>query len=344
MELAFIYEQGFEDFDNRASEEHRRFNHGANDFQQDRLTAREVAMLGVMNALTDKPHWEEKVFDDEISKKWGEEAQKIHLMSEKAWEWCLLELRDKAVRFKKTGRVLVLDTGSRISKSEATVSEALNRELRHAVQPFLELPEDEKNWHPGSEGKVLDIVHPSLFSLVFGKARTLSDDGIVPLDFSNAQVSDAHNRVAPQPPAAERGSPKFQWLPCEVKFIESTGMDVAITSYINHLHLSLPRSARQPLEDSGRSLCLVIPTDPMKWISCPGKTSTWVVKRRQKASRRILTLWWPHKRWSSSIGRSRAEEGPQIGAGSTDGWRAWNEVAGVEDNMLDHVNSKKATA
>ncbi|KAJ4421318.1 hypothetical protein N0V82_003829 [Gnomoniopsis sp. IMI 355080] len=236
MELTFIYEQGSEENFDDTDEEQRRFNHGANDFQQDRLTAREVAMLGVMNALTDKPHWEEKVLDDEISNKWGEEARQIHLMSEKAWEWCLLELRDKAERFKKTGRVLVLDTGSRISKSEATVPEALNRELRHAVQPLHDLPEDEKDWHPGSEGKVLDTVHPSLFPLVFGRTRALSDGGIVPLDFSNAQPFDAHEQVAPQPPTAGRRSPKFQWLPCEVKFTESTGMDVAITSYINNLH------------------------------------------------------------------------------------------------------------
>ena len=49
-----------------------RFGHGANDFKQDpRLTAREVAMLGVMNALTDKPYWQFKVVDDEIAKKMG---------------------------------------------------------------------------------------------------------------------------------------------------------------------------------------------------------------------------------------------------------------------------------
>lgn len=213
-----------------------RFSHGANDFKQHpRLTAREVAMLRVMNALTDKPNWEDKVLDDDISKKWGEEAQLIPLISSKAWEWCLLELREKAKRFQKTGRVLVLDAASRISKSDITVPVALNQELQDAVEPFLDQPEHEKDWHPGSEGLVLDLVHPSLFPLVFGRTRVLMDGGTTSMDFKNTRSFD-DAKVAPLPSKSGRASKKFQWLPCEVQFKEDTGTDVEITSYINNLH------------------------------------------------------------------------------------------------------------
>lgn len=217
----------------------KRFGHGVNDFKQSpRLTAREVAMLGVMNALTDKPSWEEKVLDDDIVTKWGEEARRIPLMSQKAWEWCVLELRDKARRFQKKGRVLVLDAASRISKSDTTVSETLHRELRDAVQPLLEQPDDGKDWHPGSEGQVLDLVHPSLFPLVFGRTRVLMDGGTVPLDLSNTDLFDTGKIAPQQSSAAGRASRRFQWLPCEVHFKEDTRTDVEITSYINNLHPS----------------------------------------------------------------------------------------------------------
>lgn len=214
-----------------------RFGHGANDFKQDPpLTAKERAMLGVMNALTDKPNWHEKVLDDEIADSWGEEARAVPLMSDKAWEWCLLELRDKAARFRKTGRVLVLEGASRVSKSDTIVSETLNKELRVALQPLLEQPDGLKDWHPGSQGQVLDLIHPSLFPLVFGRTRVLMDGGTVPLDTINNISSLEHAKVAPKPPAGKLASTQFQWLPCEVEFVEDTGTDVQITSYINNLH------------------------------------------------------------------------------------------------------------
>lgn len=224
-----------------------RFRHGANDFKQaPRLTAREVAMLGVMNALTDKPDWHKKVFDDEIVAKWKQEASAVHLMSDMAWDWCLTELRDKAKRFERIGRVLVLDAGSRISKSDQRVSESLRQELKDAVRPLLDRPDAERDWHPGSDDKVLNLVHPSLFPLVYGRTRVLVNGGKVPLDFANVEALEGAE-IAPLLTATSqpsRGgdsrsgmwSKKFQWLPCEVEFTEDTGTNVHISSCINNLH------------------------------------------------------------------------------------------------------------
>ena len=41
------------------------------------LLVREVAMMIVMDTLTDKPDWHRKVFDDRIARKWTEEALAI---------------------------------------------------------------------------------------------------------------------------------------------------------------------------------------------------------------------------------------------------------------------------
>ncbi|KAI3395618.1 hypothetical protein diail_1056 [Diaporthe ilicicola] len=220
-----------------------RFRHGADDFQQPRLTAREVAMLGVMNALTDKPDWHNKVFDDQIVARWKEEARAVQLISDRAWDWCLTELRDKARRFEKTGRVLVFDSGSRISKSDQRVPESLKQELKDAVRPLLDRPDEERDWHPGSDEKVLNLVHPSLFPLVYGRTKVLASGGKVPLDFASAGPPE-NAETAPENAGAfpdmdgnnNMWSQKFQWLPCEVEFTEDSGTDVQISSYINNLH------------------------------------------------------------------------------------------------------------
>ena len=46
------------------------------------LPVREVAMLAVMERLTDKPEWHRKVFDDEIVRKWKAEALAV---ADEAW-------------------------------------------------------------------------------------------------------------------------------------------------------------------------------------------------------------------------------------------------------------------
>ncbi|KAM0817356.1 hypothetical protein AB5N19_03161 [Seiridium cardinale] len=66
-----------------------------------------------MNSLTDELNWHVKIFDDEIVAKWRKAALGMPLINEKAWDWCLTELRDKAKDFESTGQTLVLDTATR---------------------------------------------------------------------------------------------------------------------------------------------------------------------------------------------------------------------------------------
>ena len=41
------------------------------------------------------------------------------------------------------------------------------------------MPEDQKDWHPGSNKQVLDLVHPSLYPLVYGKTLGKQPDGSI---------------------------------------------------------------------------------------------------------------------------------------------------------------------
>lgn len=91
------------------------------------------------------------------------------------------ELREKATTFEKTQMVHVLDSELTVVKSDSMITPELQQALLSAVRPLEEVPENQKDWHPGSHNQVLDLVHPSLFPLVYGLSKVLPV-GKVPLD------------------------------------------------------------------------------------------------------------------------------------------------------------------
>jgi hypothetical protein len=225
-----------------------RFYHGVNDFRNKRLLVRELAMLAVMDALTEKPRWHEKMFDEAIVEKWWIEATAMPLISPLAWDWCLRELKDKAQYLAEHGFIKTLETGSVCAKSDNLIDADLRGELLAGVRPLLDVKV--KDWHPNSNEQVLNLVHPSLFPLVYGRTQVLHE-GLVGL--FDCVESCGKGSVAPQyytePVANQWGdimsyeeertrfSRRFQWLPAEVKFNGAAGTtDVEFTSYINNLH------------------------------------------------------------------------------------------------------------
>ena len=53
------------------------------------LTVRERTMMSLMNVITDKPDWDRKVFDENITRKWRQEALEDENMdvSERMLDW-----------------------------------------------------------------------------------------------------------------------------------------------------------------------------------------------------------------------------------------------------------------
>lgn len=112
-------------------------------------------MMQIMNVITDKPEWERKVFDEHIIAKWREEvAQSGHDATPKMMDWIVKELQWKAGILEQTGFVEVFDAG--VVKSDTVVSKELQDELKEAVVPFENVPEEEKDYHPGSDNKVVN--------------------------------------------------------------------------------------------------------------------------------------------------------------------------------------------
>lgn len=153
-------------------------------------------------------------------------AQEDRDITKRMVAYVIAELRYRSEEFKKTGLFWVYYGD--VVKSDTAVPESLREALQNAVAKLENVPEYMKDWHPNSNDQVLDLVHPSLFPLIYGTTRILPDS-IVEL---NACVKDTGNGVVipvpPEedlvfPPSYERHhvgvkpySKNFQWLPCEV--------------------------------------------------------------------------------------------------------------------------------
>jgi hypothetical protein len=145
-------------------------------------------------------------------------------MSESMFTHCIDELRYKSKIFKETGFVTVYDVG--IVKSDSAIPRSLNEAFREAVAPLEDIPVKHRDWHPGSNETVLDLVHPSLFPVVYGQTKILKN-GIVGLDDCVKRCGEGETSCVPGLPIAKRSdydyvlnpySVKFQWLPSEIKF------------------------------------------------------------------------------------------------------------------------------
>ncbi|KAI1418445.1 hypothetical protein F5Y13DRAFT_149182 [Hypoxylon sp. FL1857] len=211
-------------------------------FKSEGLKLREIRMMNFMNQITNKPNWEEKVFNETIVANWREEAKSAPsegldgdvFFSDAMFDYCIKELRDKAERVKVTGVVNVLDAELAVAKSDTVVPPSLVDALKAAVKALEDVPDSHKDWHPLSGEKVLDLVHPSLFPLIHGTTRVLPY-GKVPLDdcasfIGKGEVTAPFKQdVTPSP--AVWGS--HQWLPSDIVWTE-TGP--RISSYVNNLH------------------------------------------------------------------------------------------------------------
>jgi hypothetical protein len=225
---------------------HDQFATGVNSWRAPLLTAKELAILRLINVITDRPGWHRAIFDQHVTAQWREEAiASALLINDKTWGWCLQELQDKARQFERDGRLVVFNTDSGVCKSDTAISAALKSQLSNSVERLSQQAIRQK-----SEEGVMNIVDPSLFPLVFGRTKFLDGGQSCGMD-ANAWSSCAQEDqiVSDRPHVVEGGanwtweaggsiwSSKFQWLPCEVKFTGPPGStDVHISSYINNLH------------------------------------------------------------------------------------------------------------
>ncbi|MCM9076525.1 MULTISPECIES: DUF4246 domain-containing protein [Streptomyces] len=192
-------------------------------------TLREVQMMQCSAHIRAKPGWFDKMNDADIVARWTREAVAQGL-TEAQVRYVLAELAHyAALRDGRTGVEVSAVDG--VWQSDTLVDDKLRSRLREAVRVLEQVPEAEQDWHPGSDGQVLDLVHPSLFCLV-------------------REASGAHDRAWQNPTdrySKYEFSEKFQWLPTDVDI--SDDGDAAFCSYVNNVHPETHRELVPVLED-----------------------------------------------------------------------------------------------
>lgn len=157
-------------------------------------------------------------------------------ISQRMVDWIIEELKWRAEIYTTKGFMEAFDCG--VVKSDIAISKELQQTLRQAVLPFEDIPEDRKDYHPGSDEKVIDLLHPSLFPVVFGRTRVLPDK-LIGLEDCLESVGEGVTLPVPSQISIGAGnmhiySSKFQWLPCDVELTKENGC--RILSYINNAH------------------------------------------------------------------------------------------------------------
>ncbi|RXW19965.1 hypothetical protein EST38_g5885 [Candolleomyces aberdarensis] len=211
------------------------------------ITLRELTMLRLMNKITDKPDWTTKVFDETFIAKWKDESVNLPdsspptQMSERMFAYCMLELQYRSKEHSKSPNGAIRIYNGDVYKSDTAVSDETKLALQRAVRVLEDVPDAQKDWHPGSDGKVLDLVHPSLFPLIYDTSRILSIGAPI-TTLEDCVKRCGEGEVLPGPKAQnpslnvndeDAWSAKFQWLPCEV---DISSNKPKIVTYINNLH------------------------------------------------------------------------------------------------------------
>lgn len=128
----------------------------------------------------------------------------------------------------------IFDACASVVKSDNLVDSELHDALEAAFKKLQTDQADSPDWHPNSNDMVQDLVHPSLYPLVYGRSRVLGDElvGVENAVHTWAGKGRAIPKIDPERDV--KWSDTYQWLPSNVAFQEDGS--VKFTSYINNLH------------------------------------------------------------------------------------------------------------
>jgi len=146
------------------------------------------------------------------------------------------------------GKSLVPSVVDGVWQSDSLIPDELRTKLIKGVAILENLKPEERDYHPGSNDQVLDLVHPSLFCFVHGvsretktqlkpsllnigagKIKTEKKEKLAPRKVEKHYYFDSYYSMDEQ-----SKSERYQWLPSE--FIVDSNGKVKIDSYINNLH------------------------------------------------------------------------------------------------------------
>lgn len=193
----------------------------------------EWKIVDISNAIRAKVDWTRKYKDEKISSKWRAEIKEQfgeddHIEAVLDYVFRELEWYEKLQN--EYGFAIELD--DRIVSSATAVSETIRQTLIKQSTELLDSFGADIDYHPGSNKQVIDLVHPSLFPLIYGRTKVVDRN-----DTSKVIVAEYDELIAKTKKGVEDFgiSKNYQWLPSQFKYDKLSKLFV-IDSYINNLH------------------------------------------------------------------------------------------------------------
>ncbi|KAI1790084.1 hypothetical protein LXA43DRAFT_1018230 [Ganoderma leucocontextum] len=229
----------------------------------------ELRMWRLSGQIRSKPNWWNKVQDPDLAVKWRKEMveqdaaivdrfwggpkrfESDVIATGDKWQWprskitdpqldyIFDQLRYEATRYNSTTGIFAAAV-PKVYESRSLIPATLKASLLDGVSVLESVPDEDKDWHPGSNKQVLDLVHPSMYCLRIGESYVKSRDDTPGADSVTVITEEEYMRQRPDMDRFRRPgldyviSPKFQWLPTDFQVSESG--DVTALSYINSLH------------------------------------------------------------------------------------------------------------
>lgn len=214
----------------------------------------ERKLIEMSVAIRQKPEWWTKYKNPTIAAKWRKEMQGYEVR-EDIINFLFSELEYYDDIRKSTGGTFQTGPNDYVFVGDGIVPSELKQQLRKGVALLEDVPDHMKDWHPGSDDQVLDLVHPSLYPYQYNITPRLPDTesvglvatysgGITP---TIAPEFDKTKDIIKKHVEPYGISSRFQWLP-SVFNVSETG-HVTIKSYINNLHPIQHQNLYQPIAD-----------------------------------------------------------------------------------------------
>ncbi|KAJ6558315.1 hypothetical protein B0H19DRAFT_1292351 [Mycena capillaripes] len=199
-------------------------------------TLAELRMYELSWALRSKPDRQRKASDPEILSKRRREALEQQESGDLDLDEKLTEKMVNYVLAELAGYAKIADNERGIERgcfdaiwySDRVISNDVAQRLRTAVSALENVPEAEKDWHPGSNGQVLYIVHPSLYCVVYGRTHAYLPGEPRLDDWTISQ--------------------KFSWMPSDFVVL-ADGSIKLVSPYINNLHPEKHQPLYRIIED-----------------------------------------------------------------------------------------------